>query len=271
MGETLSSLIWGRQGWEEPRQSSWNRWETHQCWGGGLQGCGGESNKGKNEKERDILGKESGHKVESDPRAVWLQFMWELPAALPCSALKYCDRRVTRTLWLHVLLREAEVSTLPLSLEHTTNSAMLSWPASPLWLDVALVQCTEMSQAIQLRVRADSSTHILLLLTLQHILYLKKIEEIKTLSQWPDQHGQEQPDPVLDIHLRYSSRTEHHTYKAGEWLLEHFRSYRTESTPLSLLSMTPLPWFSRRILTFSCPWRKQTPRLWNSMHCAKIH
>lgn len=68
---------------------------------------------GKNERERDTLGKGSRHRVESDPRAVWLRFMWELPAVLPCSALKYCDRSVTRTLCLHVLLREAEVSTLP--------------------------------------------------------------------------------------------------------------------------------------------------------------
>lgn len=97
-----------------------------------LQGCGGESNKGKDEKERDTVGKGRGHKAESDPRAVWLQLMWELPAALRCSVLKYCDRRVTRTLCLHMLLWEAGVFTLPLSLEHTTNSAMLSWPASPL-------------------------------------------------------------------------------------------------------------------------------------------
>lgn len=35
-----------------------------------LQGCGGERNKGKEEKERDTIGKVSGHKAESHPRAV---------------------------------------------------------------------------------------------------------------------------------------------------------------------------------------------------------
>lgn len=48
-----------------------------------LQGCGRESNKGKNEKERDTVGKGSRHKEESDPSAVRIQLMWELPAALP--------------------------------------------------------------------------------------------------------------------------------------------------------------------------------------------
>lgn len=37
-----------------------------------LQGCGGERNKGKEEKERDTAGKGSGHKAEFHPRAVRL-------------------------------------------------------------------------------------------------------------------------------------------------------------------------------------------------------
>ena len=37
-----------------------------------LQGCGRERNKGKEEKDRDTVGKGSGHKAESQPRAVRL-------------------------------------------------------------------------------------------------------------------------------------------------------------------------------------------------------